>query len=133
MRRVTRNFLVGVGLVVVALLALGALPSYLGTGDPYYLTAETTNVTDSANSTVEAVDVSNVSARRYPYLLGALEDGQSDGYQKGPFGLKTAFTHSPFDEYDSLVVQNPDARVDDEDAVLVEYKGQRYRVRVVQP
>ncbi|SEO93698.1 hypothetical protein SAMN04487948_10879 [Halogranum amylolyticum] len=128
MRRVTRNLLVGIGLVVVALLALGALPSYLGTGDPYYLTAETA---DRTNESVETVDVSNVSARRYPYLTGALEDGRSDGYRKGPLGLKGSFTHSPFDEFDSLVVQNPDAR--DGDAVLVEYKGERYRVEVVHP
>lgn len=129
MRRVTRNFLIGLGIVIVALLALGALPSYLGTGDPYYLTAESVNETDESAA---AVDVSNFSARRYPYLVGALEDGRSEGYQKGPFGLKGAFTHSPFDEFDALVVQNPDARVG-EDAVLVEYNGQRYRVTVVQP
>lgn len=125
MRRVTRNFLVGLGLVIVALLALGALPSYLGTGDPYYLTAEATNESG------EAIDVTDFSPRRYPYLAQALEDGRSDGYQKGPFGLKGTFTHSPFDEFDALVVQNPDARVGD--AVLVEYKGQRYRVEVVHP
>ena len=128
MRRVTRNFVVGLGIVVVALLALGALPSYLGTGDPYYLTAEATTET---NESAAAVNVSGFSERRYPYLAQALEDGRSESYQKGPFGLKGAFTHSPFDEFDSLVVQNPDARVDD--AVLVEYKGQRYRVEVVRP
>jgi hypothetical protein len=127
-RRVTRNFLVGLGIVVVALLALGALPSYLGTGDPYYLTAEATNET---NESAAAVNVSDFSARRYPYLAQALEDGRSESYQKGPLGLKGAFTHSPFDEFDSLVVQNSDARVGD--AVLVEYKGQRYRVEVVRP
>lgn len=127
MRRVTRNFLIGLGIVVVALLALGALPSYLGTGDPYYLTAEATN--ETAEST-EALNVTDFSARRYPYLAQALEDGRSEGYQRGPFGLKGAFTHSPFDEYDSLVVQNRDAQVDG--AVLVEYKGQRYRVEVTQ-
>lgn len=130
MRRVTRNFLIGVGIVIVALLALGALPSYLGTGDPYYLTAEPVNETDVSD---EAVNVSEFSARRYPYLLGALEDGRSEGYQRGPFGIKGSFTHSPFDEFDALVVQNPDARVDGEDAILVDFNGQRYRVTVVQP
>lgn len=125
MRRVTRNFLVGVGLVIVALLALGALPSYLGAGDPYYLTAEATNESGPA------VDVTDFSARRYPYLAQALETGRSEGYQKGPLSLKGSFTHSPFDEFDALSAQNPDARTGD--TVLVEYKGQRYRVEVVHP
>lgn len=125
MRRVTRNFLVGVGLVVVALLVLGAIPSYLGAGDPYYLTAEAT--TESG----PAVNVTDFSARRYPYLAQALDDGRSAGYRKGPFGLKDSFAHSPFDEFDALVAQNPDARMGD--AVLVEYKGQRYRIEIVHP
>ncbi|WP_101294075.1 hypothetical protein [Halegenticoccus soli] len=139
MRRITRNFLIGLLLVVVALLALGALPSHLGSGDPYYLTATPTDEPGPA------VDVSNASERRYPYLTQALrsEDGRSEGYQKGRYGLKEAFTHSPFDEVDALAARNPDARVDGASddgppsaasggGVLVEYKGERYRVHVVQ-
>ncbi|WP_129112643.1 hypothetical protein [Halegenticoccus tardaugens] len=133
MRRITRNFLIGLALVVVALLALGALPSYLGSGDPYYLTATPTDESGPA------IDVTNASERQYPYLTEALEsdDGRSEGYQTGRFGFKETFTHSPFDEVDGLLTQNPDARVDgaegdgsSSDAVLVEYKGERYRVEV---
>jgi ABC-type transporter Mla subunit MlaD len=39
MRRVTRNAVIGLVVIVVLLLALGALPGFLGTGDPYYVTA----------------------------------------------------------------------------------------------
>jgi len=40
----------------------GALPSYLGSGDPYYLTAEPIETNETA------ADVNNVSDRRYPFL-----------------------------------------------------------------
>lgn len=75
MRRVTRNLLIAIALVVVALLALGALPSYLGSGDPYYLTAEPIETNETA------ADVNNVSDRRYPFLTSALasDDGRSEG------------------------------------------------------
>lgn len=55
MRRVTRNLLVAIALIAVALLALGALPSYLGSGDPYYLTAEPIETDEPA------VDVNNAT------------------------------------------------------------------------
>jgi hypothetical protein len=43
MRRVTRNAVALLVLVALALLALGALPSLLQSGDPYYLTSEAVN------------------------------------------------------------------------------------------
>ncbi|SNR26107.1 hypothetical protein [Halorubrum vacuolatum] len=127
MRRVTRNLLIAIALVIVALLALGALPSYLGTGDPYYLTV------DAIETDEEAVDVNDVSERRYPYLTSALasDDGRSEGYQMGPFGLKEWFTHTPFDEVDSLTHTLSAAETDE--GVRVEYDGRIYHVRIVQP
>lgn len=126
MRRVTRNLLLVVGLVLVALLALGALPSYLGAGDPYHLTV------DPAAEDGAAVDVDGVTDRRYPYLVGALEsdDGRSNGYRIGPYGLKEHFTHTPFDEVDALQQRDPGAV--EGDGVFVTYEGERYYVEVVQ-
>ena len=127
MRRVTRNLFVAIAIVVVALLALGALPSYLGSGDPYYLTAEPIET----NGTT--ADVNNVSDRRYPYLVGAIEsaDGRSDGYQTGPFGMKEWFTHTPFDEVDAITQQSPAAAT--ETGVRVRRGGETYHVEVVRP
>jgi hypothetical protein len=123
-RQITRRVLAALVLVVLGLLALGALPSYLGAGEPYYLTA---TPTDAAG---QAVNVTDVSERRYPYLTTALTspDGRSAGYRRGPVGFKEAFTHSPFDEVDALATRAPEARTDG--GMLVEYKGQRYRVEV---
>jgi len=127
MRRVTRNFLVAIAVVVVALLALGALPSYLGSGDPYYLTAE------PIETDAPAADVNNVSDRRYPYLTAAIgsDDGRSAAYQTGPYGVKESFTHTPFNEVDALTQQVPEAATDD--GVRVRRDGQAYYVAVVQP
>jgi hypothetical protein len=127
MRRVTRNLLVAIALVIVALLALGALPSYLGSGDPYYLTAEPIE-TDGA-----AIDVNNVTERRYPFLTSALasDDGRSDPYLADSYGIKEWFTHTPFDEVDALRRQLPEAATDD--GVRVRYEGTVYRVEVVRP
>ncbi|WP_418280141.1 hypothetical protein [Halorubrum sp. DTA98] len=127
MRPVTRNLLVAIALVLLALLALGALPSYLGSGDPYYLTAEHVDTDESA------ANVDDLSDRRYPYLVGALEsdDGRSDGYRMGPYGIKEWFTHTPFDEVDALTQQVPAAGIDD--GVRVEYEGETYYVEVTQP
>ena len=126
MRPVTRNLLIAIALVIVALLALGALPSYLGSGDPYYLTAE------GIETDEPAVDVNDVDERRYPVLTGALEsaDGRSEGYQLGPYGVKEWFTHTPFDEVDALTQRVPEAAVDD--GVRVERDGQTYYVEVTQ-
>ncbi|SEH51622.1 hypothetical protein SAMN05192561_10430 [Halopenitus malekzadehii] len=125
MRRVTRNLLIAIGIVALALLALGALPSYLGTGEPYHLTVEPT---DDEGPTV---DVSNVTDRRYPYLAGALasDDGRSPGYQEGPFGVKEHFTHTPFDELDALQRRNREA-VREDGRVRVVHDGRRLYVDV---
>ncbi|KDS90603.1 hypothetical protein FK85_12320 [Halorubrum saccharovorum] len=127
MRRVTRNLLVAIALVAVALLALGALPSYLGSGDPYYLTAEPIETNETA------ADVNNVTDRRYPFLTGALasDDGRSDPYLADSYGVKEWFTHTPFDEVDALTRQVPEAATDD--GVRVRRDGQVYYVEVIQP
>ena len=128
MRRVTRSFLLALLAVCALLLALGAVPSYLGSGDPYYLTAT------AVEGSGPAVNVTDYPERRYPYLVGALEspDGRSEPYRRGPFGVKEAFANSPFDEYRSLREFAP-ANATAEDAVVVNYNGTRYRVSVVQP
>ncbi|WP_435075091.1 hypothetical protein [Halorubrum sp. HHNYT27] len=127
MRRVTRNLFVAIALVVVALLALGALPSYLGSGDPYYLTAE------PIETEAPAVDVNNDSAHRYPFLTSALasDEGRSDPYQTDTYGIKESFTHTPFDEVDALTRRLPEAATDS--GVRVQYEGTVYRVEVMRP
>lgn len=122
MRPITRRVLVGFALVCLGLLALGALPSFLGTGDPYYLTATPTEADGPA------VNATNLTERRYPYLTTAVETGRSEPYRRGPVGLKEAFTHSPFDEHEGLAARNPDARRDD--GILVQVGDQRYLVTV---
>ncbi|GAB3325511.1 hypothetical protein EI982_10930 [Haloplanus rallus] len=121
MRPITRRAVVGFVFVVLALLALGALPSLLASGEPYYLTATPTDADGPA------VDATNLSDRRYPYLTEAIDTGRSAPYRRGPIGLKEAFSHSPFDERQGLIARNPDARrdggvlvVDGEDRYLVE-------------
>jgi len=152
MRRVTRNFLLAMAVIVVLLLALGALPSYLRSGDPYYMTATpagngTANATGGATGTpagtatasaenVSIVDAANLTEQRYPYTTEALANatadspGQSTAYYRGPVGIKGAFTHSPFDEYDSLAQQYSGAV--DGDAVRVRHDGTVYRLAVTQ-
>ena len=100
MRPITRNVIVGLAVVLVLLLALGAVPSLLRSGNPYYLEA---TVTD-APAGVEPVNASTLSERRFPYTFGAVgaatvdTPGRSEAYYRGPVGVKGAFTHSPFDE-----------------------------------
>ncbi|MGM0605241.1 MAG: hypothetical protein ACQETB_06175 [Halobacteriota archaeon] len=127
MRRVTRYALVFIAIVVVGLLALGSLPGFLGSGPTYYL--EVTPVDDDG----PAIDANEVTDRRYPYLVGALEsaDGRSAGYQKGPGDFKEWFTHSPFDEFDALSHGTVDATRDDGDRVIVDYDDERYSVELV--
>jgi len=122
-----RNALLAVGLVVVLLLALGALPGYLGSGEYYYL--EATDTDDNGT----AVDIEGLSEQRYPYLTTALaaENGRSDGYQRALGEFKDAFTHSPFDEYDSLQQLEPEAVRDDGDRVIIDRDGDRYSLRIV--
>nr|WP_283102395.1 hypothetical protein [Haloplanus sp. XH21] len=104
------------------MLALGALPSLLGSGDPYYLTATPTDAEGPA------VNATELSERRYPYLTAAIETGRSDPYRTGSVGLKEAFTHSPFDERDGLVARNPEARHDG--GIVVASDDSRYLVAV---
>ncbi|MEF8883409.1 MAG: hypothetical protein V5A34_12905 [Halapricum sp.] len=129
MRRITRNFLLGVLVVVVLLLGLGALPSLLKSGDPYYVTATEVDIDHPA------VDAGNLSERRFEYTVAALADandgpGYSEPYWKGPIGIKGAFTHSPFDELESLQARYPNAT--DESAVYVRENVTLYRLNVTQ-
>jgi len=130
MRQITRRVTVVVLALLVFLLALGALPSYLGSGDPYYLTATPV----SGNQT--AIDVATLPADRYPYTTGGLgnatsaQSGRSEPYWRGPIGIKGAFTHSPFDELDALAQRNGSA-VDGE-AVYVRQNDTIYRLAVAQ-
>ncbi len=127
MRRVTRNFLVLTLVVLVGLLALGALPGLLKSGDPYYLTADPVNASDPSAS---AVDVTDLSERRFPYTTAALRNGTSGPYWRGPLGLKETFTHSPFDEVGALSGRNATAATGD--GVVVDDNGTLYRVAVRQ-
>jgi hypothetical protein len=122
-----RNALIGVGVVILVLLALGALPSYLGSGDYYYLEVSATD-DDRA-----AVDVEQVGERRYPYLTTALaaDTGRSDGYQRGLGGFKDAFAHSPFDEFSALQQLEPEASRDGGDRVIIQLDDERYSVEIV--
>ena len=135
MRPVTRNAVVLILAVLLALLALGALPTFLASGDPYYLTAEPVE-NDSASDKPGAINASAaingsaLSERRFPYTTEALRNGTSEAYQKGPWGLKETFAHSPFDERDALATRNGTAVTDD--GVLVSNNGTLYRVAVRQ-
>ncbi|WP_336001646.1 hypothetical protein [Halorientalis halophila] len=138
MRQVTRRVTLAILLAVVLLLALGALPSYLKSGDPYYLTA-----TETENRT--AVPGDSLPANRYPYATAALDNasanatggsgneagnatGRSGPYWEGPIGIKGAFTHSPFDEVDAIRQRNAAAAT--EQAVFVRWNGTVYRLEV---
>lgn len=105
MRRITRNALVALGVVVVVLLALGALPGYLKSGDPYYVVATvvdsppavaddgtvgddgSTAVDDGAtassgngtgNGTVQPFNATDLPGNRYPYTTAALASATPD-------------------------------------------------------
>lgn len=132
MRRVTRNAVVLLLAVLVALLALGALPGLLQTGDPYYVTAERVDpsaLPAGANAST-AVNGTALSERRFPYTTAALRNGTSGPYWKGPWGLKESFTHSPFDEVSALRARNAPAATDD--GVVVRDNATLYRVAVGQ-
>jgi hypothetical protein len=155
MRRVTRNLLLGIALVLVLLLALGAVPSLLRSGDPYYVsatpvgdangtvaadvsrgdeTAGPANVTTRATAAV--INASALSGRAFSFTTGALADaganhtGYSDPYWRGPVGFKEPFTHSPFDELASLRQRAPNAT--DGDTVRLADNGTLYRAGVTQ-
>lgn len=129
MRRVTRNVAIGTLVVVVLLLALGALPGLLRSGAPYYVTA--TPIAD----TPAAVNGSQLPSQRYPYTTTALSragpetTGRSDAYYEGPFGLKEGFTHSPFDELAALRQRHPGTT--DGEAVRIAIESGVYRVTIL--
>ena len=119
-----RRYLVPFVAALVLLLALGALPQFLASGDPYYLTA--TPADGDSQAARSAVNLSTLSEQRYPYVTGAVADGESDRYRKGPLGFKGAFAHSPFDEFDALGQQYPNAT--EGDVAYVAGDGTVYRV-----
>lgn len=129
MRQVTRRVVIAILVVLALLLALGALPSLLKTGEPYYLTATPTTENHSS------VDFSRFPTRRYPYANTATNNatngtGWSQPYWKGPFGLKEGFSHSPFDEVDAIAARAPNAT--GRDAVYLSRNGTLYRLEVTQ-
>lgn len=136
MRRITRNAVLVILAAVALLLALGALPSYLRSGDPYYVVATTA---EAPNGTVNATQLQE---RRYRYTTGAIAaavangngTGRSKPYWRGPFGFKESFTHSPFDEFDSLTAGNPNATatVGNETVVYLSLNGTSYRAVITQ-
>ncbi len=130
MRPITRKFAYGLVAVVMLLLALGAVPSLLGSGDPYYLTVEPAATDGPAyNLTTEGDD--DLTRRRFQYFFSAVDaaDGRSKPYRRGPVGIKESFSHSPFDEVESFRSFAP-PNATTEDAVFVSFEGQRYRVHV---
>lgn len=141
MRPIARNLILVILGIVVLLLALGALPSLIETGDPYHVEAT------AVDETGPSIQADNLSERRFPYTFGALEaatvgdePARSEAYYTGPGGpggFKEAFTHTPFDEFSEFEARNADAveRGADSprgDAVHVEYEGQRYRLEILQ-
>jgi len=131
MRPITKKAIYAILAVAVVLLALGALPGLLKSGDPYYLTATAATPTDNATP----FNASEVTGDRFPYTTTALERaspgeaGRSDPYWRGPVGFKGAFTHSPFDEENALNRQYPNASADD--GVYARHDGTVYRLTVV--
>jgi hypothetical protein len=128
MRPVTRNAVVVLLLVVVGLVALGALPGLLKSGGPYYVTAQQVDAAEANRSA--AVDATALSERQFPYTTEAVRNGTSDPYWKGPWGIKESFTHSPFDEASALEARNRSAVTDA--GVLVRDNATFYRVAVRQ-
>jgi len=124
MRRITRNVAVAIAAVLALLLALGAVPSLLGAGDPYYLEATAVNGSEGQETSggapagVEPANASALFEESYPYTFDAIraagnDTGRSDPYRTGRFGLKGAFTHSPFDEMSAYETQYADAVLED--------------------
>jgi len=129
MRQITRRVTIAILVVIALLLALGALPGLLKTGEPYYLTATPTTENHSA------VNFSEFPAQRYPYTNTATKNatnatGWSEPYWQGPAGIKETFTHSPFDEIDAIRARNASAA--GRDAVYLSRNGTLYRIEVTQ-
>jgi hypothetical protein len=140
MRPIARNLILAILGTLAVLIALGAVPSLIETGDPYYV--EATPADDSG----AAIVADNFSEQRFPYAFDALEAAaagedptRSEAYYTGPGGVggfKESFTHTPFEEFDEFESRNAAAvqRGADSpvgDTVFVEYQGQRYRLEIV--
>ena len=129
----TRNLVFTILAVLVVLLALGALPSLLRSGDPYYVTATPAEGAPGADGGT-VVNASGLSGERFPYTTAAVADatadapGRSEPYWRGPVGVKEAFTHSPFDELSSL--RGRTATAPDGEAVYVRDNERLYRLAV---
>jgi hypothetical protein len=135
MRSITRNVAIVIVAVVVLLLALGAVPSLLGTGDPHYIEATTVNES-GVPADLDPANASTLPERSYPYTFGAIaaaenDTGQSDAYRTGLFGLKRSFSHSPFDEMSAYEAQYPDATRGE--VAFVRIKNTTYRLTTIQP
>ncbi|MFP4626879.1 MAG: hypothetical protein ACLFNI_09855 [Natronomonas sp.] len=145
MRRVTRNFVGSILVVLVLLLGLGALPSYVQTGDPYHVEA---TVADG-DGDGPAIDLDALSEERFPFTFEAVSatgtksdertdspSGRSTAYYTGPVGVKERFTHTPFDEFDEFQTRqsgaldrSPTSPVGD--VAYVTADGVRYRLEIV--
>lgn len=136
MRPITRNLVVGLLVFVGLLLALGAVPSHIQTGDPYHVEATAIDVGGPS------VDADVLSERRFPYTFGALNatagtaPGRSEPYYTGPVGFKEGFTHTPFEEFEEFEGRNSAAveRSADSpvgDIAYVEFENQRYRLEIL--
>lgn len=142
MRRRTRNVILATVGVLVLLIAIVVVLTSIGTGDPYYVTAEQVDGTDgddasAGNESRTAVNGTALPERRFPYVTEAVASarervdgpGRSSPYRTGPIGLKEAFSHSPFDELDALRQQNPNATVGDD--VRLRHANATYLIGVV--
>jgi len=135
MRRITRNFLIGLLVIVVLLVALGALPGLLKSGDPFYLTATPVDPAETNYTAENAINAGNLSERRFEFTTTALANatngtGSSNPYWRGPVGIKGTFTHSPFDELASMRTAYPEAS--DGETALVRVNESFYRLAVIQ-
>ncbi len=131
----TRYLLLIIVVPLVALLALGAIPSLLGGGDISYIVATETELEDEtgeppAENVSETLNFDDFSENRFPYTVSALEadDGVSDPYEAGRFGFEEFFTHTPFDEFDEFRSWEPAAA--DGDTVWIEHNGSYYRLEI---
>ncbi len=129
-----RRYLLLLLVPAVVLLALGALPSILGGGgDVSYAVATEVDLEDgepAAENATETIAFENLSERRFPYTTQAIDEGRSDPYEEGRFGLKSSFTHTPFDEFSEFETWNRAAV--DGDTVWIERNGSYYRVEITQ-
>lgn len=124
MRRAKRLALLAIGLSVLLLLALGALPQYLGGGETVVMTAS------EIEEDRPAVDADEIDEGRYPYMSEALETGQSEPYENDRFGIKKWFTHAPADELGA--VEQLESEAVDGEAAYVERDGTLYRVAITE-